>query len=210
MNAVEDSAHACGRRSTVSRSHAMVLCAVILGAATKAYVQPRGLPSTFEAFITKSVRLDATEYHTLLSGNPVTKLLDSDPTQEVAVFGAIWIAASPAAYVRLVQDIEHFESGGAFHRTKRIGNPASIADFAMLELPEDDVRDLRDCRVGSCDVKLGADALRTLREEVDWGKPSANADVNAIFIRLAVKYVNGYLMGGNAELAIYRDKDRPR
>ncbi len=191
-------------------SHTILLVVVILlGTAPRAYLQPARLPPTFDAFVSKSVRLDAGERKTLLSGRPVTKLLDTDPAKEVAVFGAIWIAAPPGAYVRLVQDIEHFESGGAFHKTKRIGKPPTASDFAMLELPDEDLQDLRDCRVGDCEVKLGADALRTFRAEVNWTKPSAKADANAIFRRLALDYVNGYLKGGNAELAVYRDKDRP-
>jgi hypothetical protein len=183
--------------------------AFLVGVGTTASLQQPRLPPTFNAFVSKSVRLDASERNMLLSGHPVTKLLDSDPAKEVAVFGAIWIAAPPDEYVRLVQDIERFESGGAFHQTKRISNPPSSADFAMLELPDEDLRDLRDCRVGDCALKLGADALRTLRTQVDWRRPSAKVEANAIFRRLAYEYVTGYVNGGNDELAVYRDQEHP-
>jgi hypothetical protein len=92
-------------------------------AGRSASLQSGPLPRAFDAYLTGTVRLTAPERNALLSGNPVTKLLDSDPTKEVAVFGAVWINASPSRYVEQVTDIERFERGGAFHVTKRISDP---------------------------------------------------------------------------------------
>jgi hypothetical protein len=167
------------------------------------------LPSAFDTYLTNNVRLSASERNALLSGDPVTKLLDSDASKEVAVFGAVWIKASPTLYVQQVADIEHFERGGAFRITKRISDPPKAEDFAQLELPDDDIEDLRNCRVGDCELKLGADALKTLRAQVDWNGPLAKSDATAVIRRLSLEYVTGYRDGGNARLAIYRDKDRP-
>jgi hypothetical protein len=44
---------------------------------------------------------------------------------------------------------------------------------------------------------------------VDWKNPAARADASALFRRLAFAYVKGYREGGNARLAVYRDKERP-
>jgi hypothetical protein len=68
---------------------------------------------------------------------------------------------------------------------------------------------LKDCAVGNCALKVGEDGLRELRSAIDWRKPTARADANGIIRRLALEYVNGYRQGGNARLAVYRDKDRP-
>ena len=73
--------------------------------------------------VAATVRPTARERQTLMSGAPITKLLDSDASKEVAVFGAVWIDGSPAQYVRRVKDIENFERGGAFRITKRISDP---------------------------------------------------------------------------------------
>ena len=48
-----------------------------------------------------------------------------------------------------------------------------------------------------------------VRKEVDWSKPTARADAETLARRLALDYVNGYLEGGNARLATYRDSSRP-
>ena len=145
----------------------------------------------------------------MLAGRPLIKLLDADPALEVAVFGAIWVNAPSTWYVQQIKNIEQFERGGAFRITKRISDPPTAADFAALTIADEDVDDLKDCRLGDCVLKLGADALQTLRAEVDWRKPSARADANALFRRLALQYVSGYREGGNARLAVYRDHDRP-
>lgn len=181
----------------------------LLTGASSASLRQAALPSALDTYLTNDVRLTASERNMLLSGDPVTRLLDSDPSKEVAVFGAVWINASPSIYVQQVQDIERFERGSAIRVTKRISDPPNADDFAALELPDDDLDDLRDCRVGDCGLKLGTNALQTLRSQVDWNKPSAKSDANAIFRRLALEYVTGYRQGGNAELAVYRDKDRP-
>jgi hypothetical protein len=84
-----------------------------------------------------------------------------------------------------------------------------LEDFAQLELPEDDVKDLRRCKPGDCDVKLSAKGLQILRTQVHWRTPTEKSDADAAFRRILFEYVNGYREGGNARLAVYRDSDAP-
>lgn len=167
------------------------------------------LPSPLDSFLVEEAHASLADREALLAGNPLVKLLEADPVKEVAVFGAIWVNAPAASYVQQVRNIEESERGGAFRVTKRISEPPSAGDFAALTISDEDFGNLKDCKLGDCALKLGADALETLRAEVDWRKPTARADANAVFRRLALQYVNGYREGGNARLAVYRDKDRP-
>jgi hypothetical protein len=125
------------------------------------------------------------------------------------VFGAIRIDAPIHRYVEAVKDIERFEQGGSFKITKRISEPARLADFADLRLPKADVDDLRKCRVGDCDVKLGEAGIERFRTGVDWGGANAQAGADAVMRQLAFEYVTGYVEGGNKRLAVLRDKSRP-
>jgi hypothetical protein len=167
------------------------------------------LPPALDSFLAEEAQTSPAEREALLAGNPLVKLLDADPVKEVAVLGAIWVNVPSASYVQQVRNIEEFERGAAFRVTKRISEPPRAEDFAALTISDEDFADLKDCKLGDCALKLGADALQTLRTEVDWRKPTARADANAVFRRLALQYVNGYREGGNARLAVYRDKDRP-
>jgi hypothetical protein len=189
----------------------------MLGLALQAATQPLetpqspapALPPRLESYLTTAVRPSQAERRRLLDGAPLTTLLDADPTREVAVFGAIWIDAPMRRYVESVKDIESFERGRSFRVTRRISSPPRLEDFSDLYLPAEDVADLRACRVGDCDVKLGEQALQTFRTEVDWDSPNARGTANAIMRRLAHDYVRGYLEGGNERLAVYRDSSRP-
>jgi hypothetical protein len=165
----------------------VVLCGltwVALLSSTPA-AQRRALPPAFESYLAKTVQPTTRERQALMSGAPITKLLDSDASKEVAVFGAAWIDGSPAEYVRRVKDV-NFERGGAFRVTKRISDPPRLEDFAQLELPADDVKDLRSCKVGDCELNLGAKALQQLRTQVHWGTPGEKAEAEALFRRRAL------------------------
>jgi hypothetical protein len=168
-----------------------------------------GFPQRLEHYLAGVVKLPAAQRAQLLGGAPVTKLLDADGSKEVAIFGAIWVDAPITRYVDALQDIENFERGGGFRVTKRISEPPALEDFAQLHLPEEDVDDLRTCRVGDCEVKLSESSLKRFRTEIDWKAPGARVAADALMQRIALEYVSGYLEGGNERLAVYRDKSRP-
>jgi len=166
------------------------------------------VPPELDRYLTKYVSLTPAQRADLLAGRAVTKLLDADPAKEVAVFGALWIAAPMASYVAAARDIERLESGDNFIVTKKISDPPTIDDFAQLRVPDDDAEDLRTCKVGQCQIKLPQSAIERVRREVNWSK-SPRTDLDRIARELALDYVKGYLAGGNDQLAVYRDADRP-
>jgi hypothetical protein len=175
-------------------------------------VRPQGTPSfpdRFDSYIKANVKLTAEEHQQLLAGQPVTQHLETDPEKEVAIFGAVWVNAPMARYLSALKDIESFEKGGNFLVTKRISEPPRLEDFNQLSLPPDDIADLKDCKVGDCEVKLSETALTRIQKETDWSKPTATADVERSIRKLAHEYVTGYLEGGNSRLAVYRDAKRP-
>jgi hypothetical protein len=146
-------------------------------------------PPVLNTYITNSVRITPAERSALLTNSAVTRLLDAEPDKEVSVFGAVWIDAVPAAYVRLVKDIERFERGGPFRITKRISDPPLLGDFASLDLPDEDIADLKTCRVGHCEIKLSEEAVERIRQNMDSNKPTAKEDARTLFRKLLHEYV---------------------
>ena len=190
-------------------SSRVFLVFILAMAAVSAAAVTVELPPVLESYVSKYVSLSPAERARLLNGGPVIKLLAGDQSKEVSLFGAIWIDASPGDYVRLVQDIEQFERGGPIRITKRISSPPRLADFDAFTLPDQDLRALRTCRVGDCDVKLSEDALLKLQKSIDWTRPTAKADADAAMRQVVYEYVKGYMEGGNDRLAVYRDAERP-
>jgi hypothetical protein len=172
---------------------------------------PGAIPGRLGEYVKQYVDLTPDGHQRLLKGEPVTKLLPGDASKEVAVFGAVWINAPISAYVAAVGDIEQFEKGPNFLVTRKISDPPRLDDFAQLTLPPEDVEDLKSCKVGRCELKLGEDALLRLRNEVDWKQPlpRVTADVESIFRGMALEYVSRYQEAGNRALAAYRDNSRP-
>ncbi|MEO8679552.1 MAG: hypothetical protein ABI665_10930 [Vicinamibacterales bacterium] len=191
------------------RSTAIVVMCLAWFAAPLGVTGQAALPPRLDTYFTKVLRLTADERKLLLAGSPIARNLDADATKEVAVFGAIWIAAPIARYVAAMQDIEHFETGGGFRATKKISEPARIQDFAQLVLPDDDIQDLKDCEVGDCNLKASAAAIGRLRKSVDFTRPDAKAQVERTVRQMAVEFVDAYREGGNRELAVYRDRSNP-
>ena len=191
--------------ATVVAAVSLLPLIVVAGAAGT----QQSLPPALASFLTEEAHATLSDRETLLAGNPLVKLLDADPSKEIAVLGAIWVNARSSLYVQQVKNIEQFERGSAFRITKRVSDPPRAEDFAALTISDQDLEDLKDCKIGDCALKLDENGVRTLRAEVDWRTPTAKADATALFRRLALEYVNGYREGGNASLGVHRDKDRP-
>jgi hypothetical protein len=188
----------------------LTICLAALLASLDAAAPPApAFPPRLEAYLRETVRLTDDERAVLSGGRPVTRELPGNAATEIALFGAVWIDALPAAYVQALQDIASFEHGGGIRLSRKVGTPARLADFAELRLPEDDVADLRACRVGDCALKLSAEALDLVRTRVDWSAPDARSQVEALVRQVAVDYVTAYREGGNDRLAVYRDHARP-
>jgi hypothetical protein len=142
-------------------------------------------------------------------GTPVAVVLPSSVEHEIAVAGAVFVHATGARLVSVLQDVERLESGGGFIRTKRLSNPPRLSDFAGFQLPAADVEALRNCRPGRCDVKLAQGAF-DLIAKIDWSAPDAAARVNALVRQISLDYVLAYRKGGNQKLAVYLDSERPQ
>jgi hypothetical protein len=189
-----------------------MLTVLILCAATHIATAQTGrlrFPGRLDSYLTNSLKLSTAERQRLIKGEPLTKILETDASKEVAVFGAVWISAPISRYAEAVKDIESFERGAGFKVTRRISSPPRLEDFSELRLPDEDIDDLRSCRVGDCDVKLGEKAIKRFRSEIDWNTPNARAAANRLMQQLAFEYVTRYLEGGNDQLAVYRDDSRP-
>jgi hypothetical protein len=193
----------------MARAAALLAVAVVVVTVASGVHAQSSFPPALERYFTSTLKLTDAERKTLLSGLPLAKALDADPNKEVAVFGAIWIKAPISRYIEKLKDIENFEKGGGFRVTKKVSEPATIADFAQMVLPPDDIEDLKKCRVGDCELKGSAAAIERIRKEVNFSSPDAKAQVERSLRAIAVEFVNAYRQGGNNELAVYRDRENP-
>jgi hypothetical protein len=143
------------------------------------------------------------------AGTPVAVVLPSSVDHEIALAGAVFVHATAARLAFVLQDVERLESGRRFLCTKRLSNPPRLGDFAGFQWPADDVEALRSCRPGRCSVKLGRPAFDLLTK-IDWSAPDAAARANAFTRQASLDYVLAYQKGGDRNLAIYLDSEKPQ
>jgi hypothetical protein len=88
----------------------------------------------------------------------------------------------------------------------RFGSPPSIADVKDLAFDRSDVDDMKSCRPGRCDVRLGGAGLDKLRSAIDWNATDYVERVNGFARKAAVDYVAAYQSRGDAALFTYDDR----
>ena len=128
-------------------------------------------------------------------------MLEADPSREVAIFGAVWIAAPVDRYLAAVKDIEKFETGENFLATKRISSPPRLQDFDAMTAAARRYLGSEDLPGGRVRAEAGRGGADRCKKESTGRRRRPAADVERAVKKMAFDYVNGYLEGGNARLA---------
>jgi hypothetical protein len=166
-------------------------------------------PSSLETFLRAKLRLTDAQVAAVGRGEAVAVDVASTLAREILVAGVVHIDAAAERTLDLIREIERLESGPGFLQTRKLSEPPVLEDFARLELPAGDIADLKTCRPGKCEVKLGQGAFDVLKT-IDWTAPDHVVKANALARQMALDYVNAYRRGGNDELAVYRDSKHPQ
>jgi hypothetical protein len=91
----------------------------------------------------------------------------------------------------------------------RFSTPPAQNDVKDLSFDSAEVDDLRACKPGRCDIRLGGAAIEALRNSVGWNAPDAVDRVNAFARKAALDYVAAYRSRGDAALVTYDDREKP-
>ena len=176
--------------------------AVVLGVFAET-VQPQ--PSALFA----QLGLTAQQRAAIDDGRPVAKVLPWGEPSEVYVFGAVYIDGSPAAYLKAARRIEQLAGSPGYLGIGELSANPTRADLSALVLDPDDVKALKTCREGACDVQLPTASIRAFHETVNWSQPDATGQVNELARGMVLDLIREYRRGGNVALGEYRDKQNP-
>ena len=180
---------------------------VAIAASTPLAQQPSAT-AALDQFLAKELLARPADIARIHEGRPYVTPLASTVTREVIVVGVVKIAAPAEQTVAVIRDIEKFEGGAGFLQTKRLSDPPTLNDFAAYQVDTDDLESLRECQPGACDVKLSREAFPLLKT-INWSAPDVRNRVSALARQIALDYLLAYRRGGNAELAVYADAERP-
>jgi hypothetical protein len=154
-------------------------------------------------------KFDKSQIEEVRHGRPVAVSLPGSMDREFVAGGAVRIEAPLERLLDRFRDIERLERGRGFLQTRRLSNPPVVDDFASLSLPDDDVQDLRSCRVGDCDLKLNQRGF-DLFAGVDWKAPNHAEEVQRLWRQFAFELVESYRTRGNAGLGLSLEHKPPR
>lgn len=160
-------------------------------------------------FFREQVGLSDDQIMQISRGKAVAKVLPSQNPAEMIVFGAVFIRASPDAYIKLAFDIDRLRRSPGYSGAGLVRQHPVLADLDGFDLEPEDIRSLRKCKPGKCAVQLPAEAIRDLHASIDWSKPDAAAQVNAWIRRMALEMLLRYQKLGNSALPGYHDSDSP-
>jgi len=181
--------------------HYSLLLAFGLSASAVARTPPVSLFTTLGLTSEEAAAIDA--------GRPVAKVLPWGGPSEVYVFGAVHVDGSPETYLKAARDVGRLSGTPGYQGIGEIRDDMAVADLSALAFDPDDVKALKNCREGSCDVQLPTSGIQRFRDGVDWSRPDAADQANALARPGVLQLVQAYRHGGNEALGEYRDKQHP-
>jgi hypothetical protein len=152
------------------------------------------------------VKLDSNEIAQVERGDPDVRILATQDTRDVALFGVIRLSVTRDVYLRRVQNFRGSLRGPARARFGIFSDPAALADVDGVVITQQDANGLRNCHPGDCEVKLPAAEMQRLQSDVDWSAPDLLARLTAIAKQRMLRYVTDYRERGNAALTTYDDR----
>ena len=160
-------------------------------------------------FFRQYVGLNDAEITTVRSGKAVAKILNSPTPDEVYVFGSIYVNSTPERYLRFASDIDALRKVPNYLAIQKFSDPPRLSDLEGFTLDEQDIKELKNCEPGHCEVQLPTEAMDTFKQSVNWSAPDVADQVNRLGQKMALEALERYIQGGNTALGIYRDKHHP-
>jgi hypothetical protein len=143
------------------------------------------------------------------NGQAVAKIVESRTPDEVFVFGSVYVKSTPDKYLKFALDLDELRRLPNYLAVRQFSNPPQLADLDGFTLEPDDIKQLKNCNPGRCDVQLPSELMDVFKQSVNWSAADAANQVNRIGQKLALEVLKRYIQGGNAALGTYRDKHNP-
>jgi len=185
----------------------MIACFTVALPLALGAVQQRPAPQLADLFT--QVGINAKQRDAIDAGKAVANVLPWGNPSEVYVFGAIYIDGSPAVYLASARNVSRLAGSPGYLAIGELPAVATGEDLSALTLDQDDVKALKSCREGACDVQLPTNAIEAFHGAIDWSQPDAASQVNGLARGMVLDLVRAYRRGGNTALGVYRDKQNP-
>src|ERR1700741_3810643 len=172
-------------------------------------IQATGDPAEPNRFFREFVGLNDDEIRGIREGKAIARTLDSPTADQVFVFGSVYINSTPERYLKFASDIDAMRRLPGSLALRKSGPPPQFADLSEFTIDEEDLKQLKNCKAGHCEVQLPTEAMEEFQRSVNWNAPDRIAQSNRLAKEMVFQALLRYQQGGNAALGTYRDKSHP-
>jgi hypothetical protein len=162
-----------------------------------------------QTFFRRDVGLSQDQIGAIRSGKAVAKNLHSRNSDEIFVFGAVYINATPENYLKYSRDFDRLRKLPEYLAVGEFSDPPQLSDLNGFTFDSEDIKALRDCKPGDCKVQMPASSIEELHQSVDFSAPDAGEKVNRILQKTALERLVAYQREGDEALGPYNDKRNP-
>src|SRR5215467_3374804 len=159
--------------------------------------QPASEP---DKFFHEYVGLSDDQIQSIRSGKALAQVLPSRTPDEVFVFGAVYVESTPERYLKMALDVDALRKLPTYLAVRRFSDPPQISDLEGFTLEEEDIKELKNCKAGRCEIQLPAEAMETFQQSVNWSAADSAAQVNRLGQQMALEALLRYIQGGNTAL----------
>ena len=143
------------------------------------------------------------------NGKAVVKVVESRTPDDVFVFGSVYVQSTPEKYLKLASDIDALRKLPSYLAIRKFSDPPQLSDLDGFTLEAEDIKQLKNCEPGKCEVQLPTEVMDAFKQSVDWSAPDAAHRINQLAQKMALEAIQRYARGGNAALGTYMDKHHP-
>jgi len=156
-----------------------------------------------DRFFREFVGLGDDEIRGIREGKAIAKTVDSPTADQVFVFGSVYINSTPELYLKFASDIDAMRKLPSYLALRKFSDPPQLADLVDFTLDEEDFKQLKNCKVGHCEVQLPTETMEEFQRSVNWSAPDAVDQANHLAQRMALQAILNYEQGGNAALGTF-------
>src|SRR6202158_1112936 len=160
-------------------------------------------------FFREVVGLSEDQIGAIRSGKAIAKVIESRTPDEVFVFGSVYVEARPESYLELASDVDALRKLPGYLAIQSFSDPTQLSDLEGFALERQDIDELKNCKVGHCEIQLPTEAMEGFNQSIDWSAPDVTDRVNHLARQMALQVLLNYMNGGNTVLGVYRDKNHP-
>lgn len=142
-------------------------------------------------------------------GNAFAKNLPSRVPDEIFVFGAVHIHATPESYLRFSRDFDRLRTVPGILAMREFSDPPQLSDMNDLSFDAEDIKELRECKPGDCKIQMPASSIEDVHRLINWSDPNAQQAVTDLLQKKILERLTAYQRDGNQILGVYNDKRNP-